>query len=33
MADAHWLAAQQVVDGSVVRVQFHPSYVLIGVPA
>lgn len=32
-AEAHWLAEHRVANGSTVRVQFHPSYVLIGVPA
>lgn len=33
IAEAHWLAGQPVAAGSAVQVQFHPSYVLIGVPA
>lgn len=33
IAEADWLAGQQVAADSAVRVQFHPSYVLIGVPA
>ena len=33
IAEAQWLAGQQVAAGSSVRVQFHPSYVLIGIPA
>jgi molybdate transport system regulatory protein len=33
IAEGDWLAGQQVAAGSSVRVQFHPSYVLIGVPA
>lgn len=33
IAEAQWLAGQQVAVGSSVRVQFHPSYVLIGIPA
>ncbi|MBT9237203.1 TOBE domain-containing protein [Pseudomonas sp. MG-2] len=32
-AEADWLAGQRVAEGSSVRVQFHPSYVLLGVPA
>ncbi|MEN5110655.1 TOBE domain-containing protein [Pseudomonas sp. TWI672] len=31
-ADAHWLAQEAVTTGSQVRVQFHPSHVLLGVP-
>ncbi len=31
-AEAQWLAQQQVQAGSPVRVQFHPSSVLLGVP-
>jgi len=33
IAEADWLAGQQVAAGSSVRALFHPSYVLIGVPA
>lgn len=33
IAEVDWLSGQQVAAGSSVRVQFHPSYVLIGVPA
>ncbi|WP_410481291.1 TOBE domain-containing protein [Pseudomonas plecoglossicida] len=32
-AEADWLVAQQLQKGSTVRAQFHPSYVLLGVPA
>ncbi|MBV4493519.1 TOBE domain-containing protein [Pseudomonas oryzicola] len=32
-AEADWLAEHRVASGITVRVQFHPSYVLIGVPA
>ncbi|MGN8248793.1 TOBE domain-containing protein [Pseudomonas sp. SMV7] len=32
-AEAAWLAEHRVANGSTVRVLFHPSYVLIGVPA
>ncbi|WP_449430175.1 TOBE domain-containing protein [Pseudomonas putida] len=31
-AEADWLAQRQVASGSSVRAQFHPSYVLLGVP-
>ncbi|MEN5305487.1 TOBE domain-containing protein [Pseudomonas sp. TWI628] len=31
-AEASWLAEQSVKEGSKVKVQFHPSYVLLGVP-
>ena len=31
-AEAGWLAGQSVSEGSKVRVQFHPAYVLLGVP-
>lgn len=33
IAEADWLTEQQVRAGSAVRVQFHPSYVLIGIAA
>nr|WP_137138148.1 TOBE domain-containing protein [Pseudomonas asiatica] len=32
-AETDWLAGQRVAAGSSVRVQFHPSYVLLGIPA
>ncbi|GLO42142.1 molybdenum-dependent transcriptional regulator [Pseudomonas putida] len=32
-AETDWLAGQRVAAGSLVRVQFHPSYVLLGIPA
>jgi len=32
IAEAAWLAEQSVKEASKVRVQFHPSYVLLGVP-
>ncbi|WP_296234711.1 TOBE domain-containing protein [Pseudomonas sp. UBA4617] len=32
-AEAAWLAEHRVANGSRLRVQFHPSYVLIGIPA
>jgi len=32
-AEADWLAQQQLLAGEPVRVQFHPSSVLLGVPA
>ncbi|APO81288.1 TOBE domain-containing protein [Pseudomonas putida] len=32
-AETDWLADQRVAAGSSVRVQFHPSYVLLGIPA
>lgn len=31
-ADEHWLTQHELDAGSQVRVQFHPSYVLLGVP-
>ncbi|MDH1657433.1 TOBE domain-containing protein [Pseudomonas mosselii] len=31
-AEAAWLAQRQVQPGSALRVQFHPSFVLLGVP-
>lgn len=33
LAEADWLAAQQIETGQTLRAQFHPSYVLLGVPA
>ncbi|MEE1891055.1 TOBE domain-containing protein [Pseudomonas carassii] len=32
IAEADWLAQRQVQPGSALRVQFHPSFVLLGVP-
>ncbi|KXG80689.1 TOBE domain-containing protein [Pseudomonas mosselii] len=32
IAEAAWLAQRQVQPGSALRVQFHPSFVLLGVP-
>ncbi|WP_079226286.1 TOBE domain-containing protein [Pseudomonas putida] len=32
IAEAAWLVEQSVKEGSKVKVQFHPSYVLLGVP-
>ncbi|HCV37344.1 MAG TPA: molybdenum-dependent transcriptional regulator, partial [Pseudomonas sp.] len=31
-AEAGWLVEQSIKAGSKVKVQFHPSYVLLGVP-
>lgn len=32
-AETQWLQARQIEEGSPVRAQFHPSFVLLGVPA